>query len=237
MKKIFVFMAIIPMLAFGSMTARAAIVDIEVTNITNNIYFTPLLITAHPLADFLFFVGTSASPSLQAMAEGGDISDLLTDLGGVDADTIADPAAGLLAPGQSTTTTIDTTASGNIYLSLVAMMLPTNDGFVGLDSLEIPTTPGNYTYYLDGYDAGTEANDELLNTVDGGVPGIAGIPGDPSGDAGTGGTGVAVADNNLRVHVHRGNLGDTDPNGDISDLDSTTHRWLNPVATVYLTVN
>ena len=71
------------------------------------------------------------------------------------------PAVGLLAPGDSATATLDTTA-GNTHLSIVAMLLPTNDGFVGLDSLEIPTTPGTYIYYLNGYDAGTEANDEVI---------------------------------------------------------------------------
>ena len=37
---------------------------------------------------------------------------------------------------------------------LAAMLLPTNDGFVGLDSLRIPIIPGRYRYYLLGYDAG-----------------------------------------------------------------------------------
>jgi hypothetical protein len=36
------------------------------------------------------------------------------------------------------------------------MLLPTNDGFVGLDSLTLPTNPGTYLYTLNGYDAGTK---------------------------------------------------------------------------------
>ena len=36
------------------------------------------------------------------------------------------------------------------------MLIPTNDAFVGMDSIEIPTEPGTYTYYLNAYDAGTD---------------------------------------------------------------------------------
>ena len=81
-----------------------------------------------------------------------------------------------------------------------------------------------------------EANDELLNTVDGGVPGTPGIPAAPGDDVGTGGTGMASADANTSVHVHRGALGDTDSTGGPSDLDSRIHRWLNPVALLRIAV-
>ena len=47
------------------------------------------------------------------------------------------------------------------YLSILSMLIPTNDAFVGLDSVKIPTEPGTYTYMLHAYDAGTELNDEL----------------------------------------------------------------------------
>jgi len=59
------------------------------------------------------------------------------------------------------------------------MLLRTNDGFVGLDSLRIPRAPGTYSYYLYGYDAGTEANDELI--TGGGDPNVPGIPAAPAG--------------------------------------------------------
>jgi len=236
MKLLILSVTCLSLLLVAAATVTAATIDIEVTNTTHNIYFTPLLITAHPAGEHLFQAGVAATASLQAMAEGGDISLLLTDVGGADADTAADPAAGLLPPGQTTTTTL-ITAAGNSQLSLVGMLLPTNDGFVGLDGLTLPTTPGAYVYSLNGYDAGTEANDELINTVNGGVPGIPGIPADPSGAAGTGGSGVAASETNPVVHIHRGNLGDTNPTGGTSDLDSTEHRWLNPVAQLRLIVH
>ena len=215
-------------------TANAAQWDIAITNLTHGNYFTPLLVTAHDSGSHLFQVGIPADVSLEAMAECGDLSGLLTSYP-ADADTIANPASGLLSPGATTTAMIDTTSTSNTNLSIVAMVLPTNDAFVGLDGLQVPTATGTYTYYLNAYDAGTEANNELLDTS-GCAVGMPGMPGAPGGDAGMNGTGVAGADSNTMVHVHRGILGDTDPTGGKSDLDSTIHRWQNPVAKVVITV-
>lgn len=219
-------------------SGQASAVDftLTVTNTTHGTYFTPLLVTAHAGTIDFFEVGASATAELQAMAEGGDISGLLSLAGGEDADTVANPAAGLLAPGQTVTVSLNTESTGNAYLSIMGMLLPTNDGFVGLDALYIPEESGTYTYYLAGYDAGTEANNELV--VDGsGAPNTPGIPAAPGGDAGTGGTGVTASEANTTVHVHRGVLGDADSSGGISDLDSSIHRWLNPVAHLVIEVH
>ena len=219
---------------FGASMAQAATWDVAITNLTNGNHFTPLLVTAHDSSTHLFQAGMSASAALQAMAECGDLSGL-TAIHAADADTIANPAAGLLAPAASTAAMLDTDGSSNTQLSVVAMMLPTNDAFVGLDNLQVPTAAGTYTYYLNAYDAGTEANSELLDTS-GCAPGMAGIPGAPSGGDGVNGTGVSAADGNTNVHVHRGVLGDSDTMGGNSDLDSSIHRWQNPVAKITVTV-
>jgi hypothetical protein len=76
-----------------------------------------------------------------------------------------------------------------------------------------------------------------MNTSGGGAPGVPGIPADPSGFAGTGGSGVTTTELNSTVHIHRGVVGDLDPAGGASDLDSGLHRWLNPVARVVYQVN
>jgi hypothetical protein len=217
----------------ASTQTQAAELTISVTNLTNGINFTPLLIAAHNADMHLFQAGAAASASLTAMAEGGSLDGLTSDLDGISADYMANPASGLLAPGASTTTTLSTNEA-NTHLSLVGMLLPTNDGFVGLDSWMIKG-PGTYTINVSAYDAGTEANNELI--VDGsGAPGTAGIPAAPGGDAGTGGTGVTNNETNTMVHIHRGVLGDTDTTGGSSDLDSRIHRWLNPVARITVTV-
>ena len=82
----------------SSTPALAQDVDIAITNLTNGTYFTPLLIAAHVPTTHLFELGTAASTNLQAMAEGGDISGLSTDLDAVGADKVENPAGGRLAP-------------------------------------------------------------------------------------------------------------------------------------------
>lgn len=220
--------------ALVSTPVLARNLSVEVTNLTNGTYFTPLLISAHSAHVDVFEPGTPATAHLQAMAEGGDISGLISDLEASGADIVSNPAGGRLAPGASTHADL-TVTRGNRRLSIVAMLLPTNDGFVGLDALKIPRRAGTYTYYLNGYDAGTEANNELING--GGAPGVLGIPADPGGANGINGTGYTTSEANTTVHIHPGVLGDNDPNGGPSDLDSTVHRWLNPVAKLVITVS
>lgn len=220
----------------GAMSApnlMAEVIDVHVTNLTQGMYFTPLLITAHADTADLFEVGDAAISEIQAMAEGGDISGLVTLANNVGAVSVENPASGLLAPASSIHV-IDMSTGANDRLSIVAMLLPTNDGFVGLDSWKIPETAGTYTLYLNAYDAGTEANDELV--TGGGASGVAGIPANPGANGGTNGTGVTTTESNQMIHIHRGNIGDTDTTGGISDVDSRIHRWLNPVAKVTVTV-
>lgn len=221
------------LLSGSAFLTQAQDLEITVTNLTQGIYYTPILITAHDDSTSLYNVGEAASDEIQMMAEGGDISGLETMLATTTADVASNPAGGLLNPGLSTSVSL-TTDDSNMYLSVVAMLLPTNDGFLGVDSWAIPTEAGTYTIEVNGYDAGTEANDEIVNG--GGAPGVAGIPASPGG-SGTGGTGLTTEESNTTVHVHRGSLGDDDATGGKSDLDNTVHRWLNPIALVTVTVN
>lgn len=226
--------ALIAVAMLCTTTAGAADINVRIVNLTNGIWYTPFLVAAHPAGSSLFTTGQPASANLQAMAEGGDISGLVTDLQGLGATIVENPAGGLLAPAMSTDVDMNTDGTSNELLTVVAMLLPTNDAFAGLNAIRIPTDPGTYTYDVPAYDAGTESNDELV--TGGGAPGAAGIPADPGGLAGTGGTGAATADANTSVHIHRNTLGDTDLAAGISDLDSRVHRWLNPVARVVITV-
>ncbi|MEZ9700636.1 spondin domain-containing protein [Vibrio sp. 10N.261.46.E12] len=211
-------------LAFGAAQVQAAELEVTVTNATKGIYFTPILAAAHDSSLYMFRTGETASAELKSMAEAGDISGLsgvIANAGGV---VVENPAAGILNPGVATTFDIST---GDLeYLSLGAMLLPTNDGFVGLDSWKIPTQAGTYKATLNGYDAGTEANDELAGSM----------PNPPFITFGAGGTGVETAISNAKVHIHPGNIGDSDAAGGISDLDSSSRRWLNPAATITIVV-
>jgi len=212
----------------------AAELEVTVTNLTNGSYFTPLLVAAHTEGTALFTVGESASVSLQEMAEGGSIGLLVDDLNAASADLIANPAGGLLGPGLSTTANLST-ATENVELSVVAMILPTNDGFIGLNGITIPTEPGTYVFDVDAYDSGTEANDEVKGSGARGMPGFP-FPGPVGTTSGNNGTGVSTNAEGF-VHIHRNVLGDTDFDGGMSDIVSTVQRWLNPVARVTVIVN
>ena len=92
--------------------ANAADIDVKITNLTQGIYFTPLLVTAHSSDAMLYKLGEAAPPELQAMAEGGSLDGLVAIVDSIGADTMANPAGGLLAPASSTMTNI-MTSDGN----------------------------------------------------------------------------------------------------------------------------
>jgi len=214
----------------------AADYEVSVVNLTRGIHFTPLLVAAHPGNVSLFTAGEAASTELATMAEGGDTAGLNAVVESISG--VAANGAGLLAPGQSETFTVSNTATpANDHLSIVGMLLPTNDGFVGLNTVQLPAgeVGTTVTFTALGYDAGSEANDEIVGS---GALGEAGFPAPPpvmATGVGTGGTGVAATAEGV-VHVHRNNLGDTDSAAGSSDISSTVHRWLNPVARITVTI-
>lgn len=255
-------------LSYAAMPAHAVELQVTLTNLTQGMTFTPRLLVAHTSALDLFSAGTTASTELAWVAEAGVIrdSDDAASAGSNFASLLETTENAPLNSWQVFGGTLAPATTANVYtfetddhpyLSLVSMLVPTNDAFVGLDSIEIPTTPGTYTYNLNAYDAGTELNDEINpagatgvteagtgNALGGyGVPGMAGSG--TSSAVGTGATGVsAQIDGNNQVadgtdgpvHIHRNILGDTDATGGNSDLDSTVHRWLNPVARITIVV-
>ena len=231
MKKLLATLAVL-----ASASTNAAQLDIEITNLTRGSFFTPLLVAAHAPGEQIFAPASPASANLQAMAEGGDISGLVADMTAINATLVSNPAEGLLVPGASTSTSLNTDdAPDNTRLSVVAMLLPSNDGFMGLNAVAIPEAPGTYVFNVNAYDAGTEGNDEIIGS---GAPGEAGYPAPPpvAATSGTGGTGVNAEAEGF-VHIHRGVLGDTDLQAGPSDINSLVHRWLNPVVRVVVTVS
>ena len=120
-------------------------------------------------------------------------------------------SGGLLGPGQSVTVVVEA-ARGARYISLASMLLPTNDGFVALDGVDAGWRQASI-HFSPGYDAGSEANDELC----------ASIPGPTCGGAGL--SPVPSPDDEGYVHIHRGIHG-------IGDLAAATYDWRNPVAKI-----
>jgi len=221
------------LIGISSLT-QAADYEVTVTNLTAGIHFTPLIVSAHSPDASMFNTGTQASTEMQAIAEGGDVAPMAALLESIGASVAT--GTDLIAPGASTTFTVSS-SDVNTVVSLTGMLLPTNDGFVGLNSVSLPTAKGQSVHFsARGYDAGTEANNELVGS---GAPGEAGFPAPPplvaTGLLGTDGTGVDVEAEGF-VTIHRGVLGDLDPAGGFSDINAAIHRWSNPVAGVMITM-
>lgn len=204
--------AAVSSLLLSSATAsadRSASYHVTITNITNSISFTPILVTSHRKGISLYELGSAASNELTAIAEGGDIAPLTAAL--LNNARVADVqnSGGLLGPGESVTVEVSA-KHGARNISMASMMLPTNDGFIALNSVKAPRH-GTAVYYSPGFDAGTEPNDELCISIPGPTCGGEG----PS--PGAGGEGY--------VHINRGIHG-------IGDLAPDIYDWRNSVARI-----
>ncbi|PCK09766.1 MAG: hypothetical protein COA42_02310 [Alteromonadaceae bacterium] len=255
--------------ALFAANTQAIELQVSISNLTQGMSFTPRLLVAHTSDVDLYQTGVAASTPLAWLAESGSITDASNAASaGENFEWMLETTenapnntwqvfGGLLAP--ATTSAAYTFETNDMpYLSLVSMLIPTNDAFVGMDSIAIPSAPGTYNYYLNAYDAGTELNDEISpatstateagsgDALGGyGVPGMAGVGAPTVSNIGSAATGVAVqidGSNQIAdgtdgpVHIHRNVMGDTDATAGRSDLDATVHRWLNPVARITIIV-
>ncbi len=217
-----------------STPALATEFEVTIVNLTPAMYFTPLIVAAHTPSARMFTAGEVASTELQSIAEGGNVGPMAELLEGIGADVAT--GDGLLAPGASVSFTVDD-AGGNSVLSLSSMLLPTNDAFVGLSAIPFPQGDAGSQRVYDAiaYDAGTEANDELIGS---GEPGVAGFPAPPpvvASGLGSNGTGINAPVEGF-ISVHKGTIGDLDEAGGVSDINQAVHGWLNPVARVTVTI-
>lgn len=159
--------------------------QIRVTNLTPRQSFTPFLAATHNPTANVFLPGTFASPELKALAEGGDVAPLTALLSGMPAVKQVVSGSGLTTPGV---TTVLTVMGGGPYnrLSVVSMLIPTNDTFVGINT-SLPMGYEPKVVYAYAYDAGTEVNDESCASIPGpnyaecGGPGSGGAPGNGEG--------------------------------------------------------
>jgi len=181
---------------------------VTVTNITAGQAFTPIIAATHRSSIGFFELGQPASAEIEMLAEGGNTMPL-ADLLGANSSVVSDvvTTVGLLGPGESVTMYIDGKLRHDV-LSFAAMLLPTNDTFVAVDSVPLPVR--DTSTHAVAYDAGTEVNDESCANIPG--PYCGGAP--YSADDGEG-----------FVHVANGIHG-------IGDLPPGMFDWRNPVASV-----
>lgn len=196
--------------------------EVTVTNVTRGQIMSPPIVVVHDPAIALFEVGQPASDELAAVAEDADAAGLLAYLAGMTGNGVDDYAIAddVVMPGQSVTLEVDA-RRGCRVLSLVSMLVTTNDGFVGIDSTPLngcgtaltPSSRHRMAIDATAYDAGSEANTESCDD----------IPGPPCGSHF-----VRVTDGAEGfVHVHAGIHG-------IGDLEPAMHDWRNPAAEVWI---
>jgi len=185
--------------------------EVSITNLTRGQTFTPLLIAAHKRGPSLYKLGSPASIELATIAESGNPAPLAALLKATGKTVVVKDSGALLAPGATVTMTFN--AKGAKYFSMAAMLIPTNDAFVALNGIRLPSRSSNHVAIA--YDAGSEPNDELCANIPGPVCGGEGASPDAGGEG--------------YVHVHAGIHSHGD---DINLLNASERDWRNPVALV-----
>ena len=194
--------------------------EVTITNLTRGQTFTPQLVLTHDKSVKIFEAGEPATEALELLAEGGDTGPLTDELS-ENPRSIGEITTipGLLGPGESATVMIKASHRRR-YLSMAAMLIPTNDTFVALNRVWLPHH-GSRVYTALGYDAGTEANDQNCAHIPGPRCGGEG----PSSGPNEGDEGFIYISNGFH------DLGSTDDN-DNEILGPAVYDWRNPVARI-----
>ncbi len=204
--------------ALGSATASAeeSTYTVTIENLTDGQPFTPPVLVAHPGDVDLFELGEAASNEVAQLAENGNGDPLATLATGAGATVVAGDAP--IMPGERATFSIST--ESGMYLSVAFMLICTNDGFSGLDSLMLPAV-GSTSVDANAYDVGSEQNTEDFADL---VPPCQGLIGVMSDDEGTGMSNPSLAEGGV-ITMHSGVQGG-------SDLTVADHGWSGPVARI-----
>ena len=186
--------------------------QVNITNLVPAQIFTPVLVATHNSSATIFTPGTPASSELKVLAEGGDVAPLMALLNGDTNVMDVQNSGGLHGPGNTGGVVVTGSDTFN-RVSLAAMLIPTNDAFVGL-STTLPADGEIKVLYAFAYDAGTEVNDERCASIPG--PSYPECDGPGTGGAPGGGEGMIL--------IHSGIRGD----GDFG----RSRDWKNPVARI-----
>ncbi|MGI9567307.1 MAG: spondin domain-containing protein [Nitrosopumilus sp.] len=205
--------------------------EVTVTNLTQGQPITPPLLATHAKDAGFFAVGEQASAQLQQLAENGNAEPLATMLAGntgvadvIQGTTPLVPANDPGETGLSHSETFTITTDGNArYLSFASMLVCTNDGVAGIDSIKLPIN--SKTVYAAGYDIRTEMNTEDFADM---VPPCQGAIGvlSSSDEDGTGESNPALAESGVII-PHPGITGG-------EDLLSDVHGWQNQAVKIQI---
>jgi hypothetical protein len=196
---------------------------VTVTNLTAGQPLTPVLFATHRSNVNVFSVGSPASFGVKEIAENGNLAPLAEALGATTGVSEVFQGGMPIVPPETPGSAMFpdsvmfeiTGGLGARRLSWVSMLICTNDGFTGLDSLGLPRHVGDsVTVGTAGYDAGTELNTEDFADI---VPPCQALIGVSSGEAGTGTSNPALAEGGV-IHHHDGIQGG-------ADLLPAIHGW------------
>ncbi len=204
----------------GAAEPPIATYEVTIENLTGGQPYTPPIIATHRAATDIFTVGQPASFEIKEIAENGNLGPMMTALGSDKHVFDTAVVAGPLLFGGSVTLTV-TAAKGANFLSFASMLICTNDGFTGVDSLRLPKDVGDeIAVSTAGYDAGTERNTEDYKDIVPPCQGLHGVMVEPGTDV----SNPALTEGGV-IHHHPGIQGGV-------DLTAATHGWSNPVAEV-----
>lgn len=193
--------------------------SVTVTNLTANQPLSPIAVVAHTSGYHAFMDGRAASASLEMLAEGGDNSGILSDAQGASEYLNSKSGAAPISPGGSDTVELSVTHGSKAHLSLLSMLVNTNDAFTASNGYIISDLAlhQSRTIYIPVWDAGTEANSEATGTIPG--------PADQ-------GEGYNAARDDIVdfVGIHRGVISADD--GLATSVLNESHRFQNPTASV-----
>ena len=195
--------------AAGSSSRSNATWQVTVTNLTRpgSQPLSPPLVVVHSNRADVWSIGQIASHGVAAIAEDADNSVLESALPGLPGVfSVETVAGGPIMPGTSRTFTVETQGQHD-RLSLLTMLVNTNDAFTGLDSLHLR---GQGDVLAKGaYDAGSERNNELASH----------IPGPCCNNP------FVRAPEGALIRRHPGITG-------VGDLPPATYGWSDPVARI-----
>ena len=208
----------------GTPAPTLANFELTITNLTNAQPLSPIAVIVHNAGYKTFRVGEAASVPLETLAEAGNNNPLVSDAAGDSNVMLATTGTGPIPPGsaQAIRFSMNISDFGSSQLSVLSMLVNTNDAFTGLNGMTIPDMAigESITRRTVAYDAGTEADDELL----------ANIPGPAAGGEGFN---TVRGDRVNAVSMHNGVISQDD--GFVTSELTEAHRFDNPVMAVKLT--
>ncbi len=200
-------LAAAPTVADADFGGRQASYRVTIENISTGFQpLSPAGVAVHSRWTDVWSTGAPATTAVAAIAEdanGGVFADTYSQVHGVKQAFVG----GAAPAGPGGTIEFEFDARRGDRISLVSMLVNTNDAFTGLDAVKLRN--GTRVYEVGAYDAGTEVDNESASHIPGPVGGNAFVR-DPEGGV---------------ITRHAGVQGG-------ADLDPAVHGWDGPVARI-----